>query len=40
MAGSFFHAWPSATRKSHAVGWAAFEILFEFIATDANGFGM
>jgi len=34
----FFHAWPSTTRKSHAVGRATDEILFEFITTDANGF--
>jgi hypothetical protein len=34
----FFDARTSATGKSHAVGRAARQIPFEFIATDANGF--
>jgi hypothetical protein len=38
--GLFFDGRTSATGETHAVGWATLEILVEFIATDANGFGM
>jgi hypothetical protein len=36
----FFHARTPAPGEPHAVDWPADEIPVEFIATDANGFGV